>query len=100
MCTFVQRCDGAQPICGACYRTSKAEDCEYTNGSEQSTSQKLEQEIERIQSRLHRLQTSAQPSPPVALQQPYVPEHLTGPPRPDFQEPPSHIIKILYVPSS
>ncbi|KAF9444274.1 hypothetical protein P691DRAFT_677919 [Macrolepiota fuliginosa MF-IS2] len=89
------RCDGLQPICGSCMRTDKAEDCEYTTGSERSTSQKLEEEIERLQTKLRHLQTPSQPTQSLTLQQPYAPESRSRLPSPDLKEPPQYITQIL-----
>ncbi|KXN90893.1 hypothetical protein AN958_03423 [Leucoagaricus sp. SymC.cos] len=89
------KCDGVQPICGSCLRTDKAEDCEYITGSERSTTQKLEEEIQRLQTRLRDLQTPIEPHQGVILQQPYGPEPHSRRPSSDFQEPPRHIAQRL-----
>ncbi|KAF5343325.1 hypothetical protein D9756_011578 [Leucocoprinus leucothites] len=65
------KCDGVQPTCGSCLRTEKAEDCEYTTGSERSTSQRLEDEVHRLQARLRDLQMPTDSQQGIILQQPY-----------------------------
>ncbi|KAF4612992.1 hypothetical protein D9613_010762 [Agrocybe pediades] len=73
------KCDGNRPICGQCDRAGRAEDCEYTTGSERSTVQILEENISRLEARIQELQnpgaTDTQPAA-VRLHQPY-----TDPPR-------------------
>lgn len=85
------KCDGVQPICGSCLRTEKAEDCEYTTGSERSTSQRLEDEVHRLQARLRDLQMPTDSQQGIILQQPYAPGPVERHQVSLFREPPRHI---------
>ena len=101
-----QRCDGQHPICGQCDRASRAEDCEYTNGHERSRVQILEDDICRLEARIHELQhpqapvsnelhTPQTPAPTIMrLHQPYVASNST---ESLIQDPPRQIAENLYV---
>ncbi|KAJ3565337.1 hypothetical protein NP233_g7695 [Leucocoprinus birnbaumii] len=89
------KCDGVQPVCGSCLRTEKAEDCEYTTGSERSTSQRLEDEVHRLQTRLRDLQRPSDPPQGVTLQQPYVPDASNRRQQSSLQEPPLQVAQRL-----
>lgn len=102
-----QRCDGQHPICGQCDRASRAEDCEYTTGQERSKVQILEDNISRLEARIHELQNPPhapiprenQPQTPAAttmrLHQPYVVASNSTDSL--LQDPPRQIAENLYV---
>ncbi|CAA7263447.1 unnamed protein product [Cyclocybe aegerita] len=108
------KCDGQHPICGQCERAGRAEDCEYTAGSERSTVQILEDNISRLEARIQELQNpNSANAAAVRLHQPYmggappmVPGHSQGRglpvpapsssfQRPTVQDPPRNVAETL-----
>ena len=69
---FSQRCDGVRPICGQCDRANRPDDCEYTDGQGSSRTQILEENISRLETRIHELENPAEATTSVILHQPYI----------------------------
>lgn len=65
------RCDGTRPTCGQCIRGNRLDDCEYTDVHGRSRTHMLEQEIVRLQARVHELEHPEHITPAVALHHPY-----------------------------
>ncbi|KAJ7511801.1 hypothetical protein B0H11DRAFT_1953063 [Mycena galericulata] len=109
------RCDGVRPVCGQCFRTSRADECKYTDSQSRS---KEEEDISQIESRIYELEhpeKAAEGS--VLLHHPYHPPQNppnlfqlsdssvgSGPPRPaqstadtwgNGPEPPMDLVETL-----
>ncbi|KAJ7641957.1 hypothetical protein FB45DRAFT_1126177 [Roridomyces roridus] len=80
-----------RPKCGQCTRGRRLEDCEYTDNSNRTRAQRLEEDISRIESRIHQLENAAPAGESVILNHPYQPQNdwWVSP------EPPSGVTKIL-----
>ncbi|OCH88567.1 hypothetical protein OBBRIDRAFT_779891 [Obba rivulosa] len=64
------RCDGGRPICTQCIRTHREADCEYTDGTNLSLTQILEENIATLEARIYELEHPELVSPPVILYNP------------------------------
>ncbi|EGN93479.1 hypothetical protein SERLA73DRAFT_172094 [Serpula lacrymans var. lacrymans S7.3] len=65
------RCDGARPTCGQCIRGDRIDDCEYTDGQTRSRTQMLEDDVARLQARIHELEHPDEAQAPIVLHNPY-----------------------------
>ncbi|KAJ7053939.1 hypothetical protein C8F01DRAFT_505839, partial [Mycena amicta] len=63
------RCDGQRPVCGQC--RIREEDCEYTDNYSRSRAEILEEDISRIQFRIHQLEHPEEANADVVLYHPY-----------------------------
>jgi hypothetical protein len=66
-----QKCDGSKPICGQCIRARRPDDCEYTDGQGRSRTQILEENISRLEARIHELEHPDESLQSVTLHDPY-----------------------------
>ncbi|KAK7063710.1 Zn(2)-C6 fungal-type domain-containing protein [Favolaschia claudopus] len=66
-----QRCDGQCPVCGPCLRASREEDCEYTYNLGRSRAEILEEDIIRIENRIHQLEHPDAGTSSILLHNPY-----------------------------
>ncbi|KAG6865632.1 hypothetical protein C0991_000801 [Blastosporella zonata] len=75
-CRFLKiKCDGVKPICGACRKHPKLDDCEYSDGPGRSRTKVLEDTVGRLEARLHELEHPGETTPSVTLHEPYNPYH-------------------------
>ncbi|KAF7307568.1 hypothetical protein MIND_00551600 [Mycena indigotica] len=65
------RCDGQRPVCGQCRRSAREEDCEYTDNYSRARAEVLEEDISRIQFRIHQLEHPQEAKTDVMLLDPY-----------------------------
>lgn len=105
--SLYQKCDGNLPTCNQCIRFRRAQECEFSETAEPSTTRLLEQHIARLQSRIQELELEQDEPGRIKLHDPYAaPNAATNtPPRNptpgknwwDLPEPPSRVAQTLYV---
>ncbi|KAJ7762380.1 Zn(2)-Cys(6) binuclear cluster domain-containing protein [Mycena maculata] len=67
------RCDSRRPICGQCANTVRWEDCEYPDKQGRTRAETLEEDIARVQHRIHQLEHPEEANSSVQLHNPYQP---------------------------
>ena len=60
-----------RPICRQCYRAGKPDDCEYTDGTNRSRTQILEERIAILEARIQELENPEEPGSSVTLREPH-----------------------------
>ncbi|KAJ7494367.1 hypothetical protein B0H11DRAFT_2277116 [Mycena galericulata] len=93
------RCDGARPICGQCEKANRPDDCEYTNGQKRARAEILQEDINRVESRIFELEhPQRQAQPVILLHRPHE-SGLEGPVQPhhmsSIEEPPLDMVEKL-----
>ncbi|TRM56864.1 hypothetical protein BD626DRAFT_540943 [Schizophyllum amplum] len=74
-CRFLKiKCDGARPVCGPCMKHPKDDECEF-DGPGRSRTKALEEQVNRLQSRIQELEHPGESTPSVTLHEPYSPTH-------------------------
>lgn len=68
---YLQKCDGAKPVCGPCRRHPKEDECEYADGPGRSRTKALEEQVLRLEARLQELENPEATTPSVKLHDPY-----------------------------
>ncbi|KAJ7292868.1 hypothetical protein C8J57DRAFT_1041129 [Mycena rebaudengoi] len=72
-----RRCDGLRPVCGQCSRALRPDDCEYTDHNGRTRAEILEEDISRVERRIHELEHPAIiPQESILLHHPY--QHIPG----------------------
>lgn len=69
--TVIQRCDGARPVCNKCSRTTRPQDCEYTDNFGYTRAEQLEHYLAQLEARLRELQLPHESRAPVLLHDPH-----------------------------